>query len=107
MTPLMIIGIFVVGLALIIVLMPFFIGAGGWLQDAAVGDSFERLLLRRKAILKRWIDEEAQHQTGMLTDREWSLRQIYLTNRYVDVTRRMDWLAAEESQKSASGGVVS
>ena len=106
MTPLMIIGVFVVVLAMVVVLTPFFIGAGGWLQDAAVGDSLERLLLRRKAILKRWIDEEAQHQTGMLTDREWSLRQIYLTNRYVDVTRRMDWLSTEQSQKTASGGAV-
>lgn len=95
MTSLVVLGALVAIIVMVSVLAPFFVGPGGWLQDAAVGDSLERLRVRRASILKRWLEEEGQHATGMLTDREWSLRQVYLTSRYVDATRRMDWLTTK------------
>lgn len=94
MTTLVILGAVIGLLTLLAVLSPFFRGTGGFLQDAAAADSVDRLQLRRSAILRRWLEEERQHESGMITDREWSLRQVYLSGRYVDVTRRMDWLSA-------------
>ena len=98
MTSLVMIGALIGLLALLGVLFPFFSGTGGLLQDAAAADSMERLQLRRKSILRRWLEEEKQHGSGMITDREWTLRQVYLSGRYVDVTRRMDWLASIEAE---------
>lgn len=74
------------------VLLPFVKGKGGLLLDAAGGDSPERLRARQDALLERWLVDEASAQSGMITAREWSMRQVYLTNRFVDSTRRLDWL---------------
>lgn len=106
MTPLISIGAVIGLFAICMVLLPFFSGNGGLLQDAAAADSLVRLQERRTAILNRWLSEEKQHATGMITDREWSLRKVYLSGRYVDVTRRMDWLkSAESSSPRSSEGV--
>lgn len=106
MTVLVVIGILIGLLAVGAVLSPFFRGTGGQLQDAAAADSIQQLEARRRSILNRWLEEEGQHSTGMITDREWSLRQIYLSNRYVDVTRRIEWLKAADAETgSAAQGV--
>ena len=87
----------VVGLLLVAaVLMPFVYGAGGALQDAAGEQSMDVLRDKQRVLMERWIADEAAHTQGMITSREWTLRQSYLTNRYVDVTRRLDWLSKEQ-----------
>lgn len=104
MTSLVVLGSIIGLLTLLAVLSPFFRGPGGLLQDAAAADSTDLLQFRRHAILRRWLEEERQHESGMITDREWTLRQVYLSGRYVDVTRRMDWLASVERSLADDGG---
>jgi hypothetical protein len=81
---------------LVLVLYPFFAGEGGWLLDASKLDSVDKLKAKQRAILLRWIEDEQASESGMITVREWSMRQVYLTNRFVDTTRRLDWLADQE-----------
>lgn len=77
---------------LVAVLGPFFSGTGGLLQDASVSDGLDELELRRSALLKRWLKDEAAFKSGDITKTEWSQRRSYLTARYVDVSRRIAWL---------------
>ncbi|MCX6126020.1 MAG: hypothetical protein NTV34_14905 [Proteobacteria bacterium] len=81
---------------LIAVLLPFFLGEGGLLLDAAKNDSIENLEKKQKIILERWLADEAAATSGLITTREWAMRERYLTNRYVGTTRRIDWLKNQE-----------
>ncbi len=86
---------------LVAVLSPFFSGQGGLLQDASVSDGVDELELRRTALLKRWLRDEAAFNSGEITRTEWSQRQGYLTARYVDVSRRLAWLKSVEANRGA------
>lgn len=82
---------------LVLVVLPFFRGPGGWLLDASNQDSVAKLREKQKIILERWLADEEAAKVGHITAREWSMRQVYLTNRYVDTTRRIEWLTSEAS----------
>ena len=86
---------------LMAVLSPFFTGAGGLLQDASVSDGVDELELRRAALLKRWLRDEAAFKSGEITKTEWSQRRSYLTARYVDVSRRLAWLKSVSVRSEA------
>lgn len=92
------IAIILGSVVILVVLSPFFYGEGGWLLDAAKEDSVEQLRERQRLILERWLQDEADATQGLITAREWNMRQVYLTNRYVDATRRIDWLTAVQSE---------
>ncbi|MCX6116698.1 MAG: hypothetical protein NT027_04095 [Proteobacteria bacterium] len=92
MNALMMISIFISIAGLIIVLLPFFQGPGGRLENASYLDSVDVLEKRQNAIVERWKVEHKNHMEGFLSAREWRLRKTYLTNRYVDVARRIDWM---------------
>jgi hypothetical protein len=77
---------------ILVVLAPFFYGEGGSLQDASKTDSPELLGAKQDAILRRWIEDEKAANVGLITAKEWSMRKVYLTNRYIDCARRLDWL---------------
>lgn len=79
-------------LVLVAVLFPFLVGDGGFLQDASTSDSVQDLELKLNALLQRWVKDEAAFLTGEITQTEWRQRQRYLTSRYVDASRRLDWL---------------
>ena len=88
-----------IGLLLIIaILAPFIHGPGGALQDAAGDTSPDILKNKQTALLERWIADEQSHTNGLITQREWNMRQVYLTNRYIDVTRRLEWLVKEQGE---------
>lgn len=86
---------------LVAVLGPFFYGTGGLLQDASVSDGLDELELRRSALLKRWLRDEAAFNSGEITKTEWSQRRRYLTARYVDVSRRLAWLKSVSVRSEA------
>jgi hypothetical protein len=77
-----------------VVLSPFKFGQGGFLQDASASDSSQDLEARLTALLQRWLKDEAAFTAGEITQTEWRQRQRYLTARYVDTSRRLDWLTA-------------
>jgi len=77
----------------LILLAPFFLGSGGLLQEANSINSIERLEALRQALLLRYLQDERSFKEGNLSERAWNKRREYLTNRYIDVTRRSDYLA--------------
>lgn len=79
-------------LLILILLAPFFLGSGGLLQEANSINSVERLEALRQALLVRYLQDEESFKEGNLSERAWKKRQEYLTNRYIDVTRRSDFL---------------
>jgi hypothetical protein len=85
---------FIITIALLlVVLAPFLVGSGGLLQEANSINSVERLEGLRQALLQRYLQDEESFKQGNLSERAWKKRQEYLTNRYVDVTRRGDFLS--------------
>ncbi len=92
MNPLIIVAVFFSLLVFVAVMAPFFVGKGGKLEDSSTVNSEERLNAIKEAILKRWVLEHHSFKEGALTDREWKQRKVHLTNRYIDASRRLDWM---------------
>lgn len=82
------IGLFV----LLLVMTPFFaresqvLSHGASINDPAVLNALKDQLVRR------YVEEEAAHRSGSLSDAAWRKRQQFLVNRYVDAARRLDFL---------------
>ncbi len=77
-------------------LMPFFVGSGGPLSPHSSLGSPESLEFMRKRLLDNYLKCEELFMNQQLTKREWEQRQIFLTNRYVDLTRRLDALSFQK-----------
>lgn len=103
MTTLMLVCSVIASLVVMIVLSPFFVGAGGGLQDASASDSVADLELRQTSILNRWLKDEAASGEGDISATEWKLRQRYLTSRYVDCARRVAWILANDGAELQDG----
>lgn len=97
-------AIVITALLILIVFAPFFVGSGGYLQEANSINSVERLEALREALLLRYLQDEDSFKQGNLSERAWNKRKEYLTNRYIDVTRRSDFLSRmnHESKRSSS-----
>ena len=91
------IAVLVVGL----VLSPFWLGRGGRLLESGSVNSPEKLERIRAALVSRWLDDEHAFQVGSITKREWEIRQAWLTNRFIDASRRLEYL---EYINKAGGG---
>jgi hypothetical protein len=88
------ISIFVV----LIILSPFFLGEGGYLASSSAVQSADKLDSLRDAILKRYIEDEQANLNGALSDRAWGKRKQFLVNRYIDASRRRDFLLHSQGQ---------
>jgi flagellar basal body-associated protein FliL len=83
----------VIGILLIsVVLAPFWFGAGGLLQASAQVNSKETLVALKDALIKRYVEEEKAFKAGNLSQLAWNKRKVFLTHRYVDAARRLDFL---------------
>ncbi|MFW7380953.1 MAG: hypothetical protein ACOH5I_19210 [Oligoflexus sp.] len=79
-------------LVVAILFTPFVWGEGGHLQAASSVNSLEKLEAMRTAILKRYLEDETAFEKNRLGQVMWQQRRQYLVNRYVDATRRLDYL---------------
>lgn len=79
---------------LALIALPFFLGGETQLVACAAIDDRAKLNALQEEIITRYLADEAAWQAGQLRARAWRSRQIFLTNRYVDVCRRLDYLAA-------------
>ena len=79
-------------LVLLVVLAPFFVGAGGALAPAATETSPDKLEALQKAILERYLSDEAAFERKDLSHRTWKRRREFLMHRYLDAGRRLDFL---------------
>lgn len=78
--------------SVLIVLSPFFWGTGGILAEAATQDDPIQLEKGKLAIAKRWVKDELLFASGELSSREWDMRKELLTNRFIDMARRLDFI---------------
>lgn len=94
-----VVAIFALG-AVSFVIAPFFVGRGGLLAAASSVSDQGQLEAMKKAIVRRYVAEEAASDRGDLSRREWRRRQSYLRHRYIDVTRRLDFLRRTQSGRA-------
>jgi hypothetical protein len=79
---------------------PFFFGRGGSLFAHSALASEESLALMQASLLTNYLKCEEQFEKEQIRQREWEQRQNFLTNRYLDVTRRLDTLRLEKKEHS-------
>lgn len=83
----------ILGLLLVVILMlPLFLFRGQQLQEAASVDSVETLAAIKESLLRRYIEEEKAHREKLISDGVWRQRKRFLTTRYIDASRRLDYL---------------
>lgn len=77
-------------LCVLFILIPFFIGPGGklWAYSAVISE--EHLVLLQKKLLENYLKYEKLYKNQQILKKEWEQRQLFLSNRYLDVTRRLD-----------------
>jgi len=91
-----------IGVLLISTLLtPFWLGRGGLLQASASINSQSQLAALKEALLKAYINDEKAFTAGAMPSRSWLQRRDFLTNRYIDAARRLDFLIRTQT---ASGG---
>ena len=91
-------------LLLAVVLSPFVLGSGGQLAEASAIDSLPRLKALRQSLISRYLMDEAGFGNGDISKASWAKRQEFLLNRYLDATRRADFLESLEKSGSRTGG---
>jgi hypothetical protein len=96
---------FAVAMGLILacaLLAPFLYGPGGTLAAGASIKSPERLAAIKNALVVRYVKDERAFQQGAISKREWTRRQHFLTNRYLDAARRLDFVQFETPAPAAT-----
>lgn len=89
----------ITGLVVIVmVTWPFFVGAGGLLSMGLSVNSPDQLEGMRQAILKRYLEDEKAVADGNLSATAWQKRKMFLTNRFIDATRRKDFLKHQSAE---------
>ena len=77
---------------MVIVLAPFFVGKGGRLAPASSINDVTQLQTIQKNIIQRFISEEKSFGEGSINEATWKRRREFLESKYIDVTRRIDFL---------------
>lgn len=88
----------------IFVLLPLLLAKDGRLASASSLNSPERLEAVKTALLKRYIDDEKAYETKAIPELVWKQRKLFLSNRYIDAARRLDYIRDVLSHQS-SGAV--
>ena len=84
-----------------LVLSPFLIGPGGKMFAHSSLSNEESLLQVQKTVLANYLKCEQLFEKNYLSKREWEQRQSFLTNRYLDTTRRLDAMRFQKEQNHA------
>ncbi len=96
-------------LTLLFVLLPLLLAKDGRLASASSQNSPEKLDAIKTAILKRYIEDEKAFESKAIPELVWKQRKLFLTNRYIDAARRLDFIrdliAHQESTDSKGKGV--
>ncbi len=97
-------AISVATLSALIILSPFFVGKGGHLQAAASMNSLDGLETVKESILKRFLEDERAFEEKRISKMAWEQRRQYLSNRYIDAARRLDFLQSLAKEQAAARG---
>ncbi|RZA27044.1 MAG: hypothetical protein EOP10_01525 [Proteobacteria bacterium] len=79
-------------ITVVFVLLPLLVGKGGQLASASSQNSPERLKAMKEALLKRYIEDEKAFDSKAIPKLVWDQRKQFLTNRYIDAARRLDYI---------------
>lgn len=95
---------FVVSIATaVFVLLPLLLAKDGQLASASTLNSPERLEAVKNALLKRYIEDERAFESKAIPKIVWDQRKLFLSNRYIDASRRLDYIqdviAHQEAKK--------
>lgn len=90
-------------LAVLIILSPFVFGKGGHLQAAASINSLDKLEAVKESILRRFLEDERAFVEKRISRMAWEQRRQYLSNRYIDAARRLDYLQNLAKEQAAAG----
>lgn len=82
---------------LVYILSPFFVGKGGKLASASTINDPKKLEGLKKALLNQILKEEKSASDGDITAAQWERRRKLLTHRYIDVSKRLDYVSGQES----------
>lgn len=82
-------------------LSPFVLGAGGKMLAHSSLSSEDSLKQMQKQVLQNYVKCEELFEKNLLNKREWEQRQNFLTNRYLDATRRLDALHFQKGLRDA------
>lgn len=92
--------VIITGMAMMIfILSPFWMAKGGRLTSGSRVDDLEQLAAIKKAILKRYKTEEKAAKDELMSKKLWEKRKLFLANRYIDASKRMDFLLAMKKGK--------
>lgn len=80
-----------------IVAIPLWFFPSEKLEASATENSVEKLEKVKKAVLRRYVEEEAVHADSNVAKVVWEQRKNFLINRYLDAARRLDYLAYVDS----------
>ena len=86
-------------LAVIVTLLPFFVGGDRELQSSRLIHSQERLEAEKQAILERFVEDLRAYESKVINKLMWQQRRQYLVNRYIDAARRLDYLRFTQGQQ--------
>ncbi|MBC7661037.1 MAG: hypothetical protein H7249_15170 [Chitinophagaceae bacterium] len=89
--------------AIAAIIAPLVLGQGGRLASASSLNSPERLLATKKAILLRYLEDERFFEAKKITRLTWDQRKQYLSNRYIDAARRLDYIEDLIAVQKAKG----
>lgn len=76
----------------IVVLSPFWLGSGGQLEMSSLVNDPDEAVQLKNQILQRYLKDETAYNACEMTKFEWQKRKQFLENRYIDITRRLDFL---------------
>lgn len=99
----MVLAVVTVFILLALLLSPFFWVKKRQLQDASSVNSIGKLEQIQEALLKRYIEDEQAHREKRISKSVWKRRKAFLTGRYIDATRRHDYLIHLQSLKKSGG----
>ena len=100
----MVYPILILLVVLLVLLAPFFLQRGEQLQDASSVNSPEKLEAIKQSLLKRYLEDEEAHRQKLISDGVWVRRKRFLTTRYIDAARRLDYIRYLEKQQNQPGG---
>ncbi len=92
----LVVSILVALIVLTLIISPFFLGEGGLLQAAAADNNLQRLQVMQERLIERYVLDAKAAAHGEIAKVSWSQRRRFLISRYVDITRRIDYLSKLE-----------
>ncbi len=79
---------------LLVIIYPLFFTKNELLTEATGEASLEGVRKLKKALLDKYLEEEQLFEEKELNALVWKQRQQYYINRYIDASRREDYLVA-------------